>query len=361
MLKIKKHKQNLFKLLWDTRLSDYVTAIAWTPDGTHLVASSAAGEVILYTPATGDSTCLQNSQGESVDALAISADGKFLAAGGQAGTVWVWQIKAQIAGDSPTLLTTLEHARTWIDRLQWHPSSPELAFSFGRYVQVWHAVEQTVVTTLNFEDSSVLDLAWHPQGIELSLGGNQSIKTWQSQHWDEDPEVREVGGASVAVAWSPDGTYIASGNNDRSVLVWAKDHPSPWRMQGFPGKVRQLAWSKPTVRDAPLLASISGEGVVVWTKAANPAEGWTPQVLDTHEGTVRAIGFRPDTLLLASAAEDGCLHLWQKARRIAQTLKGATGGFSCLAWSKQGTMLAAGGSEGELWVWTETTKGKGFK
>ncbi|MEA5462384.1 WD40 repeat domain-containing protein [Leptothoe sp. PORK10 BA2] len=354
MLKTK--QQTVLKRLWDTRLSDYVTAVAWSPNGTQLAASSGAGEVVLYTPATGESTCLQSSQGESVDALAISADGNFLAAGGQAGTVWVWQID----GDSPTLLTTLEHARTWIDRLQWHPHSPELAFSFGRYVQVWHAVEQTVVTTLDFEDSSVLDLAWNPQGTELSLGGNQSIKTWQSQDWDEDPVVKEVGGASVAVAWSPDGNYLASGNNDRSVLVWAKDQPAPWRMHGFSGKVRQLAWSKSTVRDAPLLASMSGEGVVVWTKAADPSKGWNPQVLDAHEGMVQAISFRPGTLLLASAAEDGCLYLWQKARRLAQMLEGSSGGFSCLAWSEQGTMLAAGSSGGELWVWTETTKGKGF-
>ncbi|MEM6255741.1 MAG: hypothetical protein AAF821_22755 [Cyanobacteria bacterium P01_D01_bin.156] len=353
----KTKKQTTLKRLWDTRLSDYVTAVAWSPDGTQLAASSGAGEVMLYTPGTDESICLQSSQGESVDALAISADGRLLAAGGQAGTVWIWRL----AGDAPPLLTMLEHARTWIDRLQWHPSSPELAFSFGRYVQVWHAVDQTVVTTLDFEDSSVLDLAWHPHGTELSVAGNQNIKTWQSKDWDEDPEVREVGGASVAVAWSPDGTYLASGNNDRSVLVWEKDHPSPWRMQGFPGKVRQLAWSKPMVRDAPLLASISAEGVVVWTKAADPDKGWTPQVLDVHEDIVRAIAFRPDTLLLASAAEDGCLYLWQKAQRITQTLDGASTGFSCLAWSEQGTMLAAGGSGGELLVWTEITKGKGFK
>ncbi len=357
MLKTKKHKQPVLQQLWNTRLSDYVTAMAWTPDGTQLAASSGAGEVLLYTPATDKSICLQSGQGESVDALDISADGKFLAAGGQAGTVWIWQINS----DAPTLLTTLEHARTWIDRLQWHPTSPELAFSFGRYVQVWHAVEQTVVTTLDFEDSSVLDLAWNPQGTRLSLGGNQSIKTWKSQDWDEDPIVREVGGASVAVAWSPDGHYLASGNNDRSVLVWAKDHPAPWRMQGFPGKVRQLAWSKPMVRDAPLLASISGEGIVVWTKAADESAGWNPQVLEDHGGMVREIAFRPNTLLLASAADDGCLYLWQKARRIIQTLEGAAGGFSCLAWSRQGIMLAAGGSGGELWVWTEMTKGKGFK
>ncbi|MEM8716572.1 MAG: hypothetical protein AAGE92_12485 [Cyanobacteria bacterium P01_G01_bin.4] len=154
-----------FKRLWQTTLSDYVTAIAWSPDGAWLFASSAAGEVVRYNKNTGEMTVLQEAQGESVDALAISANGAFLAAGGQSGTVWIWRLD----DSTPSLLTTLEHSRAWIDRLQWNPRHPELAFNLGRYSQVWDASTQSVITTLNFESSSVLDLAWHPQGDRLSL------------------------------------------------------------------------------------------------------------------------------------------------------------------------------------------------
>jgi hypothetical protein len=45
---------------------------------------------------------------------------------------------------------------------------------------------------------------------------------------------------------------------------------------------------------------------------------------------------------------------------VAQVLQGAPKGFSDLAWNFQGTALAAGGSQGELLVWTETRQGKGF-
>lgn len=348
-------------LLWRTALEEYVTAVAWFPAGDRLAASSAAGEVALYTLQTGEVTFLQTEQGESVDALAVSADGQFLAAGGQSGTVWIWQLQADSPADL-TPITTLPHARTWIDCLRWHPQLPLLAFSLGHYAQVWDAAGQTVVTTLSFDTSSVLDMAWHPQGRLLSLGGNQSIKTWQSSDWDQDPEVREIGGASGAIAWSPDGAYLASGNNDRSVMVWAQDNPYPWRMHGFPGKVRQLAWSRPLAR-GPLLASVCGEGIVVWRKAADASdssEGWQPQVLDPHRGTVRGVAFQPGTLLLATAAEDGRLCLWPKAARLGQVLTGAFAGFSCLSWSPLGTALAAGGSQGELLVWSETTAGQGF-
>ena len=356
--------QNLFKLQWRKTLSDYVTAIAWSPDGAWLVASSGAGEVVKYEAETGEITVLQESQGESVDALAISADGAFVAAGGQAGTLWIWDLD----GDSPTLVTTLEHPRTWIDRLRWNPHYPELAFSLGRYVQVWDATTQSVITTLNFEASSALDLAWHPQGDRLSVGGNQSVKTWKRQDWDDDPTVQEVGGASGAIAWSPEGTYLASGNNDCSVMVWEDGNPYPWRMQGFPGKVRQLAWSMATTSGAPLLASISGESVVVWTKDRDPAVGWNPEILDAHQGLVRAIAFQPQSLFLASAAEDGCLYLWNKGSRLVQMLQDVTAGFSCLAWDESGGAfakgmtqpIAAGDSHGNVLVWVKALAGKGF-
>jgi len=361
----KSKTQDLLKLLWHTALADYVTAIAWSSDGAWLAASSGAGEVVRYDAKTGETTVLQEAQGESVDALAISADGAFLAAGGQSGTVRIWRLDS----GTPIRVTTLELSRAWIDRLQWNPRHPELAFSLGRYAQIWDATHQSIITTLNFESSSVLDLSWHPQGDRLSLSGNQSIKTWRRQDWDADPIVREIGGASGAIAWSPDGSYFASGNNDRSVLVWEDENPYPWQMQGFSGKVRQLAWSMPkTAVGAPLLASISGEGVVVWTKDRDPSGGWNAQVLDVHQGMVRAIAFQPHSLLLASAAEDGWLCLWHKASRLAQILQGAPAGFSCLAWNPAGgafakgmaKAIAAGGSRGEVLVWTETTKGKGF-
>ncbi|MEM1370370.1 MAG: hypothetical protein AAGG02_20685 [Cyanobacteria bacterium P01_H01_bin.15] len=145
--------------------------------------------------------------------------------------------------------------------------------------------------------------------------------------------------------------------------MWAKDHPDPWQMRGFPGKVRRLAWSRPTIKGAgaPLLASMSSNTIVVWTKAVDTSAGWEHQLLEAHEDSVEAIAFRPKSLVLASAAEDGRLHLWNKSRRIVQTLKGASDGFSCLAWSRAGNMLAAGGSSGELWVWSEMNTGKGFK
>lgn len=131
-------------------------------------------------------------------------------------------------------------------------------------------------------------------------------------------------------------------------------------MRGFPGKIRQLAWSEAKNRlDAPLLASSSVEGIVVWSQA-DELRGWEGRVLNQHTEVVQAITFQPDTFLLASTSADGCVCLWHKARRLAQVLEGVSDGFSCLAWHPQGQQLAAGGQNGDLLIWSKSKRGNGF-
>jgi WD40 repeat protein len=351
--------QGLLHFQWHDLLSDYVTAIAWSPNGSNLAVCSACGEVVLYDLVQEETIPLQTETGQSLDTLSFSADGRFLATAGQSGTVTIWPLAS--AADP----IEIAHERAWIDCLQWNPRFPDLAFSTGRNAQIWDASTGEITATLNFETSSVLDLAWHPEGTFLALGGNQRVKTWQRQDWQAEPQVREIGGASGAIAWSLEGRYLASGNNDRTLLVWEMGNPHPWQMQGFAGKVRQLAWSVPVANRGKLasvgcLASISAEGIVVWTKDPDPAIGWAARMLNLHSDKVMAIAFHPQSLLLASAAADGWVCLWKKARQVAQVLQGAPQGFSCLAWHPQGTALAAGGQQGEVVMWRTLNRGKGF-
>lgn len=339
-----------FDLHWRGMLADYVTAIAWCSDG-HLAASNAAGEVMLWY--TNEITTLQAANGVSVDCIAFSKDGQFLAVGGQDGRVKIWCWREN------KLIATLENAPAWVDKLAWSPTSNQLAYSLGRYVRVWDADTSNITATLNFDTSSVLGLDWRCDGQFLAIAGYQGAKIWHSQDWDDDPYILDVPSASVAIAWSPDGKYLATGNMDRTITVLEWDNPNPWVMRGFPGKIRQLVWSDATTAvDAPLLACSSVEAIVVWE--ANENDSWDSKLLQRHKGVVQAIAFQPNTLLLASAADDGWVCLWSKAGRIAQIKDDPTSGLSCLAWHPQGRQLAAGSQKGELLIWSQTTRGQGF-
>ncbi|WP_103125997.1 WD40 repeat domain-containing protein [Nostoc cycadae] len=325
-------------------VSDYVTALAWSPEGEILAATSAAGEVVLWND--GNVIELQSGSGKSVDCVAFSADSKFLAVGGQDGQVKIWR--------EHELIATLENAPAWVDKLAWNHTSNQLAFSLGRYVQVWDADQHEIIVTLNFDNSSVLGIDWRSDGQYLAIGGYQGVKIWESKNWDEEPFFLTMPTVSVAMGWSPDSKYLASGNMDRSVTVLDWSNPDPWIMRGFPGKIRQLAWSEATTEiGAPILASSSVEGIVVWEKLEDESLGWEARVLTNHVDVINAIAFAPQSFLLASAGADGLLCLWTEASQVSQILTGATAGFSTLAWHPQGQFLAAGGEQGELIIWSK--------
>lgn len=344
-------KSQEFEAYYSGTLADYVTAIAWSPNGDTLAATSAAGEVVIWQ--NGGLTTLQTAYGQSVDCVAFSRDGQFLAAGGQDGQVKIWR--------GQELITTLENAPAWVDKLAWNRVNNQLAFSLGRYVQVWDADTQEVVATVNFADSSALSIDWRIDGQYLAIGGNQGVKIWHAQNWDEEPYLLSMPTVSVAMAWSTNGKFLASGNMDRSVTVLEWNNPDPWVMRGFPGKIRQLAWSEIHSQvGAPLLATSSVEGIVVWEKLEDENLGWEARILTNHVGVVNAIAFAPRSFLLASAATDGWLCLWDQAKQVAQILTGVTDGFSTLAWHPQGKFLAAGGDRGEILIWAKTSRGQGF-
>lgn len=348
----------LFKQQWQGNLSEYVTAVAWSPDGL-LAASSAAGEVVVWQD--GSLVSLLPAGVTSIDCLAFSFDGKFLAAGGQDGKVRVWSIPpTSLKEQEVKLIATLENATSWVDKLAWNPTCNYLAFSLGRYVQIWDADSQTVIATLPFANSSVLDLAWRPNGENIAIAGNGGVKVWSTKDWDDDPYVIDMPSASIVTSWSGDSKYIASANLDNTIAVLEYGSPHPWIMRGFPGKISNLSWSQPLSNNTPLFAASSMEDIVVWKKEADDKDGWNAQVLTIHDGKIQGLAFHPHSLLLASAADDGWLCLWTKAKQVGQILKRSMNGLSCVAWSKDGRQLAAGSQDGELIIFSESMRGKGF-
>jgi WD40 repeat protein len=332
----------ILELDWQGELGEYITALSWSKDG-KLAVSSACGEVMIFTDKP-QLILTPNEKQDSIDCLGFSVDGQFLAAGGQNGQVKIWQLS------DLQLIDTLDWNSQWLENLAWHPYQNHLAFSQGRYVQIWDAVAQEIIATLPFENSSVLDLAWNPRVEFLAIAGNGGVKIWNANNWDDDPFYIETDAAALKISWSGDGEYLAISSLDNIVLVWGGGNLVPWRLSGFSGKVRNLAWSQISSGDAPLLAISSSGDIILWKKAKIPEKGWKASVFGVNDHIIQDLQFHPQSLLLASGSEDGYLLLWKKAQNLGQNLTGVSGGFSCLKWDLSGQKLAAGGDNGEVLI-----------
>jgi WD40 repeat protein len=358
----------LAKVLWQEHLQDYVRSIAWAPRSPvstansgdrkqpTLAAASAGGEVVAWQGQ--DLIKLRSADGQWVSGLGFSADGKFLAAGGQDRQILIWPVEdlAEVAETPEAAIKPayrIANQAAWIDHLAWSPVAELLAFSQGSKVIIWQVSAQKAIAELDFASSSVFDLAWHPEGEYIAVSGHGGVKVWEQQNWQEPAYFLQVPGASLSCAWTDDGVYLASGNLDRTLSVLKWQSPPPWLMQGFPGKVPYLAWSSlKTQNKPPIIAAACIDGITIWQQE-HPNAPWQSQVLEQHEGFVQAIAFQPDTNNLASAATDGYVYWWQNAQQGHQLYGGVKNGCSCLGWNhgKAGEMrLAIGGRSGELIV-----------
>jgi WD40 repeat protein len=284
-------------------LDEYVTAIAWMPDGSGFVAATARGEIVCLnknldspkSPLIRETKSLREADGFSIDGLEWSADGVFLAAAGQRGALYVW--------DGRELVTTLIYSG-WIDQLAWHPGRSLLAFGVGKMIYIWNAETETIESNLELLESSVLGLTWNAEGDRLMASGNRVMKCWNVENWNAEPEVWELSSACGTIAWAPKDLFFAAGCFDRTVIVASEfGSEDPWRMSGFPEKVSWVAWSSVVnpATGCPMLAMVSGDGVVMWDWNG---DGWDGTVVISGGGRINSIAWQPRSLVLAIAVEE---------------------------------------------------------
>jgi WD40 repeat protein len=335
--------QSELELGWQYQLSDLVTGLCCAPDGRGWAASSAAGEVV-WNAGSSQIVSLQSADGHSIADVAFSADGRWLAAGGQAGKLFIWDCR------DLQLVQTLAIDR-WIEHLVWHPSQPTLAIGYGNRVKVWDMMSHSEVTTWQFPKSSIFDLAWHPGGVKLAVAGYKGVEIWSPSELTAPSERLDVATATIAIAWSADGRYLAAGNLDRTLTMMDRQQLQDcWTLQGCPGKIRQLAWIAAT--ETPCLAVASGTTIVLWDASAD-ATTWDGRLLAGHQDVVTVTISDPHAPSLASGGADGYTCLWAADGEILQILSQPIfSGFTKLSWHPDRLYLATGTQTGEICLWS---------
>ena len=329
------------------RLKDFITDIAWSPDGERLAAASVSGEVVIYDVAQKQTLHLfEEAHAEGCDALAWRPDGAALATAGRDGKWKLWNTK------EGKLLVEHEAGALWAEHLAWSPRVVDkrgylLALGAGNKVTLWTEQGEPSGEATTFS-RTVVDLTWILGGDALTIATSTGISLRDPLTHNEERSFASRD-PILNMAFSPSGKWLMTGNQDCSVHVWNTDSGTEMHMRGYASKVRQLAWH----RGSRWLAAGGGDVISVWDCSGRGPEGRTPMLLEWHPDIISALHYQPEGDWLASGARDGSVAVWSPTQR--QTLiSGAkiSSGVTHVAWSPDGQWLAASGEEGEVQLLT---------
>jgi WD40 repeat protein len=328
-----------------------VEDVAVSGDGRRVAAGGFDKTVLVWDTATGRRLGAPLvGHTDELESVAFGPDGNTLASGGNDGTVILWDLNAR-----PSLRIPLSGHGQTVWSVAFSPDGRTLVSGSGDQTTIlWDvAARRRLAESLRPGGAFVRSVAVDPDGRTLITGGGDGVVLWDLARRQRLGDLTHA--ATTAVALSSDGRTLATGGADGTVGLWdiAGGRPLGAAPAAHRGSVNSVAFSP----DARTLASGSEDGtVVLWDVASRRSLGAPVAAPSGGNGSaVGGVAFSPDDdgRTLAFGGADGTVVLWdvRARRRLDQPLAGHVLPVLSMAFSPDGRMLASGFRDGTVVVW----------
>jgi WD40 repeat protein len=328
------------KVLWQQRLFNEVSALAFSPDSQRVAAGTKEGHpehfaTHLYDAATGEQRGILRGHAKAVTSVAFLSN-HWLVTAGLDDSVRLWDVRA--AEKAGYLYGNRGHLRP--PTVLAFSADGKILASGGEdgWVCLWNT--QGDLLRALMEDGPVRALAFSADGEWLLSSTTQSVLLWKVATGDVVASHQATRSKAVFAA---DGkTYAVS--EDRAISVWfTGTRARALQVTGLASQANALAFS-PT---ANILASGQEDGsLAMWSTAtAKPL-----LQIEKQTGPMHALAFSPDGLLLASVGEQAVL-LWDAASgALVEKVPVPGGPFGDVMFGPGGTtvILRKGGAKMKL-------------
>ncbi len=295
----------------------------------------------------------------AVQDLAVLAPGPQIASAGADGVIRIWAVPAAPPAptEPPKPAREITAHPGGVTALAAAPDGASLVSAGAdKTVRQWTLADGKQVRSFTGPADVVQDLDVSADGKLLAAGSaEKSVFVWPLAGQTAPavaPQATWVHAAAVrAVKFSPDASRLAAAGDDQRVHVW--DVAAGRELEQLVGHTAAVLGVAFAGDPRTVVSGSADKSARVWTVAAARAIAASP-------GRITDLALSADGALLASASEDNKVKLWNVADGKLQSelpLAGVVPTGVALRADK--TSLAAGGSDGNVYVWPLTPQGPG--
>ena len=353
-----------------------------------IYASSDRGRIVRLDWETGAVMNEYPGNRYDVSAIDVSRNGSLIASAGWDGGIRVWR-----TDDAEPVFVYEDASANMLD-VALRPDGGQVAgAAMDQFIRVWDIPSGELRFAVRGHDGPVTRIAYTSDGATLvSAGVDQAVRLWDAATGDARGVLRGARDRIYAIAISPDDRFIAAGGSDTTVRIWTARPPDDTVvLAGHTDMVRDVDWS----RDGETLISAADDGdIVVWDAATGSVRSrfagdgvfldaveYSPDerllavcdgagriiVRDATTGAIRArwsagnrslydLVWHPSGDMIAACGGGVPTRIWDvRSTAELHVLDASERGDRCLAMSGDGSVLYAGGHDGQLRAWSTAT------
>ena len=313
-------------------------ATAVAPDLSMIASACADGTVRVWDPKTGDVQLSLSADGLDLYDVRWSPDGKWIAAAADKGSVYWWPS----TGGAPTVYHGPDPSR--VLKIAWSGDSNELVAQTGNGdLLLIDRATNLLAKGLSKIRGVAYDIQWSPDGSRFIVGGFDALYVYTAPFTAAPVSIAISG--STGFTWFDDGQRVAAGGSDGRVRISEVTTAKTIRtLPAADSAVMAVAVSPDQLR----IAVVTSFQVTVHTVSGDQP----PFELKTLGSDAHSVAWSDDGTRLAAGHSSG-LTVWridQPGARLMESARESLAYVDKLRWIGARTVLAAGSHADSVYV-----------